>query len=125
MREISTPVIAETVPNFLPTVKEKLRRAGHLADLIEPRGFCNVSRHCGSVRRLKALIKRPASAAKVSSIAPLPSEIIVFVVFCRLRYRLTLRNPSEEMVLSWFKWRRLFYTYTERQTAFLGSVMCY
>lgn len=29
----------------------------------------------------------------------LPSDIIAFVVFCRLRYRLTLRDLSEMMVL--------------------------
>ena len=29
----------------------------------------------------------------------LPSEVIAFVVFCRLRYRLTLRDLSEIMVL--------------------------
>ena len=32
--------------------------------------------------------------------ASLPSNIIAFVVFCRLRYRLTLRDLSEIM-LSW------------------------
>ena len=30
----------------------------------------------------------------------LPSDIIAFVVFCRLRYRLTLRDLSESMALS-------------------------
>lgn len=29
----------------------------------------------------------------------MPSEIIAFVVFCRLRYRLTLRDLSKIMVL--------------------------
>src|SRR6201990_2458233 len=31
--------------------------------------------------------------------ASLPSDIIAFVVFCRLRYRLTLRDLSEIMLL--------------------------
>jgi putative transposase len=34
--------------------------------------------------------------------ASLPSDIIVFVVFCRLRYRLTLRDLSEIMLLRGF-----------------------
>ena len=34
--------------------------------------------------------------------ASLPSDIIAFVVFCRLRYRLTLRNLSEIMLLRRF-----------------------
>src|SRR5215469_7127502 len=34
--------------------------------------------------------------------ASLPSDIIAFVVFCRLRYRLTLRDLSEIMLLSGF-----------------------
>jgi putative transposase len=29
----------------------------------------------------------------------LPSDVIVFVVFCRLRYRLTLRDLSEILLL--------------------------
>ncbi len=29
----------------------------------------------------------------------LPSDVIAFVVFCRLRYRLTLRDLSESMAL--------------------------
>jgi putative transposase len=32
----------------------------------------------------------------------LPSDIIAFVVFCRLRYRLTLRDLSEIMLLRGF-----------------------
>jgi transposase-like protein len=35
--------------------------------------------------------------------ASLPSDIIAFVVFCRLRYRLTLRDLSEIMLLRGFK----------------------
>ena len=46
--------------------------------------------------------------------ASLPSDIIAFVVFCRLRYRLTLRDLSEIMLLRGFavshecirQWRR-------------------
>ena len=34
--------------------------------------------------------------------ASLPSDIIAFVVFCRLRYRLTLRDLSEIMLLRGF-----------------------
>ena len=34
--------------------------------------------------------------------ALLPSDIIAFVVFCRLRYRLTLRDLSEIMLLRGF-----------------------
>ena len=34
--------------------------------------------------------------------ASLPSDIIAFVVFCRLRYRLTLRDISEIMLLRGF-----------------------
>jgi transposase-like protein len=34
--------------------------------------------------------------------ASLPSDIIAFVVFCRLRYRLTLRDRSEIMLLRGF-----------------------
>ncbi len=34
--------------------------------------------------------------------ASLPSDIIAFVVFCRLRYRLTLRDLSEIMLLREF-----------------------
>jgi transposase-like protein len=30
---------------------------------------------------------------------PLPSDIIIFLVFCPLRYRLTLRDLSENMAL--------------------------
>jgi transposase-like protein len=33
----------------------------------------------------------------------LPSDIIAFVVFCRLRYRLTLRDTSEIMALRWIE----------------------
>ena len=33
--------------------------------------------------------------------ASLPSDIIAFVVFCRLGYRLTLRDLSEFMLLRW------------------------
>ena len=32
----------------------------------------------------------------------LPSDIVAFVVFCRLRYRLTLRDLSEIMLLRGF-----------------------
>ena len=34
--------------------------------------------------------------------ASLPSDIIAFVVFCRLRYRLTLRDLSEILLLRGF-----------------------
>jgi putative transposase len=34
--------------------------------------------------------------------ASLPSDIIAFVVFCRLRYRLTLRDPDEILILRGF-----------------------
>jgi putative transposase len=34
--------------------------------------------------------------------ASLPSDIIAFVVFCRLRYRLTLRDLTEIMLLRGF-----------------------
>jgi transposase-like protein len=37
--------------------------------------------------------------------ASLPSDIIAFVVFCRLRYRLTLRDLSEIMLLRGFTGR--------------------
>jgi putative transposase len=37
--------------------------------------------------------------------ACLPSDIIAFVVFCRLRYRLTLRDLSEIMALRAIKIR--------------------
>jgi len=36
------------------------------------------------------------------NLASLPSDIIAFVVFCRLRYRLTLRDLSEIMLLRGF-----------------------
>src|ERR1700704_149108 len=38
-------------------------------------------------------------SAGVLNRASLPSDIIAFVVFCRLRYRLTLRDLSEIMLL--------------------------
>ena len=41
-------------------------------------------------------------SAGVLNRASLPSDIIAFVVFCRLRYRLTLRDLSEIMLLRGF-----------------------
>ena len=41
-------------------------------------------------------------SAGVLNRASLPSDIIAFVVFCRLRYRLTLRDLSEILLLRGF-----------------------
>ena len=38
----------------------------------------------------------------------LPSDVIAFVVFCRLRYRLTLRDLSEIMALRGIERKRCF-----------------
>ena len=50
--------------------------------------------------RLRKAVQR--AQQRVLNRASLPSDIIAFVVFCRLRYRLTLRDLSEIMLLRGF-----------------------
>jgi len=43
-----------------------------------------------------------SSSTSAVTISSLPSDIVAFVVFCRLRYTLTLRDLSEIMLLRGF-----------------------